>query len=133
VASGMMRRALESQERVDGRYGRRVCGANANLSAARTSGSVIRDVDVARRHHGCTWDCLGVHPEWPGKVSGSKRDRDVAHVLLDRGDPSGVGRIVRVKDDPPTIYKVLKNVRRRVLINAHDRLTTGLHGRECTV
>jgi len=133
MATGVMRGALERQECVDGGYGSRVRGANADFGAARTIGSLITDRGLTRRHHGCTRNLLGVHPERPRKVAGSKRCRDVAHVLLDRDDPSRVGTIVGVKDDPPPIYKVFKNVRRRVLIDAHDRLTTCLRGRECSV
>src|SRR5207253_10899952 len=43
MASGVMRCALKGQERMDGRYGSQVCGANANLGAVRTIGSVIGD------------------------------------------------------------------------------------------
>jgi len=133
MAGGVVLGALENQERVDGRYGCRVCGPKANLGAARTIGDLIGDPGAAGRHDGRTWDYLGMHLERSGKVSGSKRCRDVTHVLSDRDDPSGVGWIVGVKDDPPTIHEVLKNVRRSVLIHAHDSLTARLHCRECTI
>ncbi|TLY45804.1 MAG: hypothetical protein E6K55_16715 [Gemmatimonadetes bacterium] len=129
----MMRGTLKSQERVDGRYGRLVCGPNANLGAAGTIAGLVGDLYAARRHDRCSRDCLSVHLERLGKVAASKRRRDVAHVLSNRADPSGVRGIVCVKDDAPTIPKVLENVRRRVLIHAHDRLTACLHRRECTV
>ena len=74
-----------------------------------------------------------MYPERLRKVSGSKGCRDVPHVLSDRDDPSGVRTAACVKDDPSTVHKVLKNVRRRILIHAHDRLATRLHGRESTV
>jgi len=133
VASGVMLGALEGQERVNGRHGHRVSGPNANLGTARTIGRLIGDLGAASRHGGCTRDYLGVHPERLGKISGPKCHRNVAHVLPDRDDPSAVGKIVCVKDDPPTIHEVLKNVRRRVLIHAHDSLTARLHGREWLV
>ena len=133
MAGGVVLGALEGQERVDGRYRRRVCGAKANLGAAQTIGGLIGDLGAAGRHDGCAWDYLGVHLKRSGKVSGSKRCRDVAHVLSDRDDPSGVRRIVGVKVDPPTIHEVLKHVRRSVLIHAHDRVTACLHRRECAI
>src|SRR5439155_11507885 len=88
VASGVMLGALEGQERVNGRYGHRVSGPNANLGTARTLGRLIGDLGAASRHGGCTRDYLGVHPERLGKISGPKCHRNVAHVLPDRDDPS---------------------------------------------
>jgi len=133
MVRGVMLGALEGQERVDGRDGCRVCGRDANLGAAWTIGSLIADLVGASRHDRDTWDYAGMHLERPGKVSGSKRRRDVAHVVSDRDDPGGVRESVSVKDDAATIAKVLKNMGRRVLIHAHDRLTACLHGRERTV
>src|SRR6185295_685027 len=133
MVSGVMLGTLEGQERVDGRDGCRVCGRNPNLGAAWTIGSLIGDLAGASRHDRGTWHYAGMHLERPGKVSNSKRRRDVAHVVSDRDDPGGVREIVSVKDDAATILKVLKNMGRRVFIHAHDRLTACLHGRERTV
>jgi len=74
-----------------------------------------------------------VHREGPREVSGSKRGGDVAHVVSDRREPSGVRGTICVEDDAPTIPKVLKDVGRRVLIYTHDHLTTCLHSRESSV
>ncbi len=52
MASGVMRGALECQERMDGRYGSRVRGANTNLGPAGTSGGFVSDLGAARRHDG---------------------------------------------------------------------------------
>jgi len=118
---------------VDRRYGQGVCGPNADFGAARTISGLIRDRGAASCHACCAWDYLAVHLERSGKVSGSKRCRDVPHVVSDRDDPGGVREILCIKDDAPAILKVLKHVRRRVLVHAHDSLTAYLHGRECTV
>src|SRR3989442_15271461 len=116
MAGGVVLGALEGQERVDGRYRRRVCGAKANLGAAQTIGGLIGDLGAAGRHDGCAWDYLGVHPKRSGKISGSKRCRDVAPVLSDRDDPTGVRRSFGVKDDTPPLHPVLKHPARRVVI-----------------
>jgi hypothetical protein len=54
-------------------------------------------------------------------------------MLTDCGDPSGMGDVVRIQDDPPAIPEILKDVRRSVLIHSHDRLTASLHGGKRTV
>lgn len=102
--------ALESQERVDGRDGRRIGSPNAYLGAEWTIGSRVGDLGAASRHDKRTWDLLGMHLKRLGEVSGSKCSRDIAHVLADRGDPGGVRDAVDVKDNAPTIYQVFKNV-----------------------
>ena len=130
MASGVMRGALEGQELVDGRYGCSVCGPNADLGTAWTIGGVVGDAGVASHHDGGAWDYLGVHLEGSGKVSGSKRRGYITHVLSDGGNPNGVGEGVCVEDDTPAIREVLKDVRRRVLIHAHDSLSACLHDRE---
>src|SRR5256885_5428965 len=109
------------------RYGHGVCGPNADFGAARTISGLIRDRGAASCHAGCAWDYLAVHLERSGKVSGSKRCRDVPHVVSDRDDPGGVREILCIKDDAPPILKVLKHVRPRLLVNTHDRLTAYLH------
>ncbi len=118
---------------MDGGYGRRVRGPHANLGAAWTIGRLIGDPGVASRHHGGARNDLGMDPEWPCKVPGSKRDCDITHVLADRGDPRSIGGVVRLQDDPPTILEILKHVGRGVLIHSHDRLTASLHGGKGTV
>jgi len=130
MAGRVMRGALKSQERVDGRYGRAVRGPNPDSGTARTISDLIGDLRVASRHDGRAWNYLGVHMERPGKVPCSKRRRYIAHVLSDRDDPGAVSEAICVKDDAPAVPKVLKNVGRRVLIHAHDSLSTCLHGRE---
>lgn len=133
MAGGVMSGTLKSQELMDGRDDRGVGGSDPHLSSARTIGGLVGDLSAASHQDGCTWHHLVVHPERLGKVSGSKRCRDVSHVFSDGGDPGDVRGTVGVKDDPPTIFKVLKNVRRSVLIHAHDGATAGLHCDECTV
>lgn len=130
MASGVMRGALEGQELVDGRYGRTVRGPNADLGTARTIGGIVSNASVASRHDGRARDYLGVHLERSGKVAGSKRRGYNAHVLSDGDNPSAVREGVCVEDDTPAIPEVLKDVRRRVLIHAHDRLSARLHRRE---
>jgi hypothetical protein len=107
----MMRGALEAQERMDGRQGCRVRGSKANLGSAGAIGCLIGDPGAASRHDGCAWDYLRVYLEWLAKVADSKRCYDLAHVFSDGDDASGVRSVLCVKDDPPTIYKILKNVR----------------------
>ena len=133
VASGVMRSALEGQELVDGRYGCSVCGPNADLGTARTIGGLVGNAGVASRHDGGTRDDLGVYLERSGKVSSSKRRGYIAHVVSDGDNPSGVGEGVCVEDDAPAIPEVLKEVRRRVLIHAHDSLSARLHRHERSV
>jgi hypothetical protein len=74
-----------------------------------------------------------VYLEWFGKVPGSKRRSDVSHVLSDGDDAGGVGAVVAVKDDSTTVRKVLEDVRRGVLIHAHNGFAARLHGREDTI
>ena len=74
-----------------------------------------------------------MHLERPGKVPGSKGGGDVAHVVSNRGDPRRIRSTGCVEDDAPSIPKVLKDVGRRILIDAHDHLTACLHGREGSV
>jgi len=60
MAGGVVLGALEGQERVDGRYRRRVCGAKANLGAAQTIGGLIGDLGAAAAMTdvpGTTWAC----------------------------------------------------------------------------
>jgi len=133
MASSVMRGTLERQEGVNRRHGRCVGSPNPDLGSPRAIAGLIGDLGPPRRHDSGTRDYLSVHREGPREVSGSKRGGDVAHVVSDRCDPSGVRSTICVEDDAPTILKALKDVGRRVLIYAHDHLTACLHSRESSV
>jgi len=127
VARGVMGGALESQERMDGRHGRRVRGPNADLGTAWTVGGFVRDRRAASPHHGGAGHYLNVYLEWLGKVPGPERRGDVSHVLSDGDDTGGVGAVVAIEDDATTVRTVLEDVRRGVLIDAHHGLAARLH------
>jgi len=133
VASGMMGCALKRQKCMDRRYGRRVLSSNPHFGPPRPIARLVTDPGPSSRHDRGTRDHLSVHLERSRKVSGSKGDRDVAHVVSDRGDHRRVRNTVCVEDNAPTILKLLKDVGRRILIDAHDHLTALLHSREGSV
>ncbi len=82
--------------------------------------------DVPGTASACTWNGLVKSPRFEG-VS------DVVHVLTDSGDAAGVGLRITVEDDPAAVGKVLKDVCRRVLVDAHNRLAARLHRGERAV
>ena len=133
VTSGVMRGALKRQKRVSRCYGRRVRGPNPDLGSPRPIARLVGDPRPPGRHDRGPRNYLSVYVEWSRKVSASKGGRDVAHMVSDRRDSSCVSSTACIEDDASTILKVLKDVGRRILIDAHDHLTACLHGRECGV
>ncbi len=115
---------------MDRRHSRRVRSLKPHLGSPQPIARRIRDPGPPSRHDSSTRDYLSVHLERPGKVPGSKGGGDIAHVVSDRGDPRRIRSTACVEDDAPTILKVLEDVGRRILIDAHDHLTACLHSRE---
>ena len=96
MSTGMVSAALKCQELVDGPDGYGICASDSHLTSTRTIAGLVRDPRAARRHHRSTRHDLGVHQERLGEVPGPKRRRDVPHVLSDRRNACGVGRVVDI-------------------------------------
>jgi len=128
-----MRGALECQEGVNRRNGGWVGSPHPDLGSPRSIARLIGDLAPPSRHDRGARDYLSMHLEGSREVSGSKGGGDVAHVASDRGDRRCVRGPIRVEDDAPTILKVLKDVGRGVLVDAHDHVTACLHGSEGSV
>src|SRR5881296_3371602 len=122
VARGMMRVALERDERVDGGHGCGICRPDPNLRSTRSINRLIHDLAAARRHCRSARHDSCVYLEGFGKVPRSEGRSDLSHVPSDGGNGVRVGTVRAVYNDPSTIGKVLKHMRRSVLINTHHGL-----------
>jgi len=126
----MMGVALEREKLVDACHGCSIGRPDPNLRPTRSINRLIHDLAAARRHYCSAGHDSCVYLEGLGKVPRSEGRSDITHMLSDGSDGGRVGTVGAVEDDPSTIGKVLKHVRRGVLIHTHDGVATELHGRE---
>ena len=67
------------------------------------------------------------------EVARAERRGNLAHVQANRGDRGAVAGVVALEHDAAAVGQVLEDVRRRVLIDAHDVRPARLHRREVCI
>lgn len=122
-----MRRALKGEKLVNRRDRGGIAAADAHFPAPRPVSRFVADRGAAGAHDRGAGDHLRVHRERLGEVAGTERRLDVAHMRAYPGDVGGVGGVGAVEDDSTAVRQVFEDVRRGVLVYAHDVFATSLH------
>jgi len=125
--------ALKREKVVDRRDGNGIVARDAHFPTPRAIDGLVADRGVPCSHDPRARDGLRVDGERFGEIARAERRLNVAHVRANRGDGSGVGRIVTLEDDAPTVREILKDVRGGVLIDTHDMRAARLHRGEVGV
>src|SRR3989442_11913820 len=133
MTARVMRVALKREKLVNRSDRGRVAARDPYFPAARTIDRLVPDRVATRLHDRRPRHDLRVDRERFGEVARAERGLNVPHVRANRRDRGRVRGIVAIEDDTPAIRQILKDVRRRVLVDTHDARAARLHRREILV